>query len=245
MNNPLVSSIVISYNKGRWLLDCLWSIFSQTYRPMEIVICDNGSTDNSVDIIQSFDGISNFKTIFKKEALGVSKAFNLCLSVSSGEYVATLGADDIAKPEHIGLLMKAVDVHPETDMIYGDIEIIGDDGRLVRKVNGKESLKNINDRCSIGHATGVTKLSVYREIGGYDESLKMSADWEFILRAIKAGKKLFYCGQTGYQWRRIQGGDQITMKYGLKSKERTESHSYIRKKYGLPGPCKCGCGAMA
>jgi len=244
MNKPLVSCIVVSHNKGRWLPDCLRSLINQTYRPMEIVVCDNGSTDNSPEIIRSFDGAMQFKSIFKDEALGVAKAFNLCLSFASGEYIVMLGADDVAKPNHVELLMGAANKHPEADLIYGDIEVIDGNGAYVKKSSAADGLKHIWNRCSIGHATGATKRTLFEEIGGYDESLKMSIDWEFILRAIKAGKNLFYCGETGYRWRRIKGSDQITMKYGLRSKERIEAHSYIRRKHSLVGSCQCGCGAM-
>jgi glycosyltransferase involved in cell wall biosynthesis len=232
-----------SNNKGRWLLESLWSLFNQGYRPMEIVICDNGSMDNSIDIIKLFEGPENYKTIFKDEPIGVAKAFNLCLSISSGEYIMMLSADDLLKPDHVTLLMEAVNRYPDADIIYGDLEVIDGNGSLVTRTSVADGYKHIKEKCSISHAAGVTKKAVYDEIGGYDESLKMSIDWDFILRAIKAGKKLQYCGETGYQWRRIPGSDQITMKYGFQSQERRESHSRIRRKHGLEGPCQCGCGA--
>jgi glycosyltransferase involved in cell wall biosynthesis len=244
VKKPLVTCVMASYNKGQWLLESLWSLFNQTYHPVEVVVCDNGSTDDSRSILESFEGPDNYKLIYKDEAIGVARAFNLCLSVSSGEYVVMLAADDLLKPDHISLLMDAVAKYPEADVIYGDLEVIDKSGTLKAKCSAANGYESIRDKCSIGHTASITRKATYDEIGGYDELLKMSIDWDFLLRAIRDGKKFQYCGETGYQWRRILDSDQITMKYGMGSQERRESHSLIRRRYGLSGACQCGCGAV-
>ncbi len=244
-DRPPVSFLVVSHNKGKWLEKCIMSILAQTYPPAEIIICDNGSTDQSPEIVRGFEGLPNVKYIFRPEALGVSRAINLDLSNATGEYVAMLGADDVARPNHLELVMGAAITDPSIDVVFGDLEEIDVNGKVVRYVSAAKGLESIYDFCSVGHATGVTKKAVYDEIGGYDEKLGMSVDWEFILRALKAGKKIVYCGKTGYQWRRFPGSDQITIKNGAGSEVRRNSHAYIRQKYNLSGPCRCGCGAVA
>lgn len=244
MSKPLVSYLVQSYNKGRWVLDCLWSIFSQSYRPIEVIVCDNGSQDQSVEIIKRFEGIPWFHAMYYPEPLGIGKAFNLTLAEAKGEYIAMLGADDVVKPNHLELIMNVALANPNADVLFGDLEEIDAYGAFIRKVNVSKGLDSIYDFCSIGHATGVTKKATFDEIGGYDEMLKMSVDWEFILRALKAGKKFLYTGEGGYQWRRFSGSEQVTVKNGGKSEVRVQSHTYVRTKYGLKGLCKCGCEAM-
>jgi hypothetical protein len=88
----------------------------------------------------------------------------------------------------------------------------------------------------------VVKKTVYDELGGYDEGLVSSVDWEFIVRLLKAGKEAVYAGVSGYRWRRH--GTSMTARFNLSSETRKKSHSYIRVKHGLVGPCKCGCGAL-
>lgn len=243
MNKPLVSYLVVNYGKGRWVLDCLWSIFSQSYRPIEVVVCDNGSKDQSVEIIKRFEGVPWFHTMYYPEPLGIGKAFNLALFEAKGEYIAMLGSDDVAKPDHLELVMNIALANPDADILYGDIEEINAFGEFKKRVNVAKGLDHIYNYCSVGHSTGVTKKKTFDEIGGYDETLEMSVDYEFILRALELKKKFLYTRECGYQWRRFPGSDQVTIKNGGKSEVRVKCHSFIRKKYNLKGLCQCGCGA--
>jgi glycosyltransferase involved in cell wall biosynthesis len=243
MDKSLVSCLIPNYNKGRWLAECLWSLFSQTYRPIEVIICDNGSIDQSGDIIHVFKELPNFFSFYFPEPIGVAKAFNLCLSQAKGEYVLALGADDLIEPNHLEEIMKVVFANPDVDIFYGGITMIDEVGEVIKVYMEEKGMETIYDRCSVGHTTGVTKKSVYDEIGGYDENLEMSVDWEFILRALANNKKFLHTGRCGYRWRRFSGSDQLTMKNRGDSEIRKRTHSYIRWKYNLPGKCGCGCEA--
>ena len=239
--NPLVTMLVASHNKGRWLASCLWSIFNQSYRPIETVVCDNGSTDQSEALIRVFESAPGFKCLFHPEALGVSRAINACLEKATGEYVGMLGADDEARPDFVEGLMRVAFSEPDADMIFGDLEEIDEAGKVTGYGSAAGGFGTIFDRCSIGHASSVVKKSVYNELGGYDENLKSSVDWEFIVRLLKAGKRAVYSGTSGYRWRRHAA--TMTRMFGLSSETRKNSHSYIRRKHGLSGKCSCGCGA--
>lgn len=242
--NPLVSILIPNFNKGPYLAECIWSALSQTYRPCEIVVYENGSTDQSLFQLQAFSNMPNVKILTSPSPVGVAAAVNHCLSNATGEYIILLGSDDRITPDHVMLLMTKTKEHPDADIIYGDLEEIDKDGKVTRYISAIDGMKTIYDHCSIGHAMSIVKKAVYNEIGGYDEILEMSVDWEFILRALKIGKQFQYAGKTGYQWRRLKDGDSLSIRYGGNSETRKWCHFYIRTKYQLEGPCGCGCGVQ-
>jgi glycosyltransferase involved in cell wall biosynthesis len=229
---------------AKYIRDCLDSIVAQTYRPLEAVVCENGSTDGSDVIVSEFSKIPWFKCLFYKEKLGLAKAFNLALKEVTGEWVAKLDGDDIDKPEHIGILMSVLVMHPEADMLYGDLEEINSEGKVTVRVSGYGGQDHIFNLCSIAHGTALIRRSVLDELGGYDEAMGFSEDWELMARIVKAGKRCIYAGPTGHQWRKVYDGRSMTGKFGINSEIRRKNHSYLFRKHGLKGPCQCGCGVM-
>jgi glycosyltransferase involved in cell wall biosynthesis len=243
-NRPLVSFIVPCYNNAKYIKDCLDSIVAQTYRPLEVVVCENGSTDGSGIIISEFEKIPWFKCQRHGEKLGTARAFNFALKEVTGEWVAKLDGDDIDKPDHIDRLMNGLDKSPDADMLYGDLEEINAAGKVIVQVSGCRGQDHIFNLCSIAHATTLIKKSVLNELGGCDEAVEFSEDWELMIRIVKAGKKCVYVGKTGHQWRRVYDGKSMSIKFGINSEMRRRNHSYIFRKHGLQGPCGCGCGVM-
>lgn len=238
MENKLVSILIASYQKGEWLADCLWSAFSQTYKPTEIIICDNGSTDQSLDIINSFSGAPNLVVSIYKDRLGIARAANKNIEKASGEYICFLDGDDLMRPEHVDNMMRSVGKNPDADMIYG--KIFYETADKVLHSEYEPDIDLIFDKCSIPLVGCIIKKSLFEELGGLDEKIGYSVDWEFIIRVIKAGKKIVKGYDTGYLHRDID-----PRSYGhaffLSSLDRINDHRYIREKHGLKGLCQCGC----
>lgn len=101
--NPLVSILIPTFNSSRFISETINSVLAQTYKPLEIVVVDDGSSDNTIDILESYTS-SGIK-IYNQANSGAAKARNKAFDLSNGEYILYLDADDLICPEHIENLM--------------------------------------------------------------------------------------------------------------------------------------------
>ena len=111
--NPLVSVIIPVYNGGHFLADALESVFAQDYRPFEVIVADDGSTDESAAVAESFAGV----TCLRLAKGGVSRARNLAVAASSGEWLAFLDADDRWFPEKLSEQVALGEADPEAGLV--------------------------------------------------------------------------------------------------------------------------------
>ena len=114
-NNPLVSVIIPVYNGERFLAAAIESVLAQSYRPFEIIIIDDGSTDGSAAVAKRYQSIRYF---FKPHR-GVSAALNQGLKEAKGSYFAFLDADDLWVKNKLTLQMSMFDQHPGLDIVFG------------------------------------------------------------------------------------------------------------------------------
>src|SRR5690349_7222728 len=102
MESPLVSVICLSYNHARFAEEAIQSVLSQTYSNVELIVVDDASNDNSVQIIeQQIRHRSDIKFLSLKKNLGHCKAFNQGYALAKGEYIIDLAADDVLLPNKI------------------------------------------------------------------------------------------------------------------------------------------------
>jgi glycosyltransferase involved in cell wall biosynthesis len=110
MNSPLISCIVPVFNGERYLRQALDSIFAQTYRPLEVVVVDDGSTDATAVVVASFGDRLRY---LRQDNQGPPVARNLGIRAAKGEYVAFLDADDLWHPEKLQRQIKRFEARPE------------------------------------------------------------------------------------------------------------------------------------
>ncbi len=104
---PLVSVLIASYNYGEYIGEAIDSVLNQTYQNFEIVICDDGSTDNSLEVIRAFaQKDSRIKYVFKENG-GVASALNIAYFMSEGNIICFLDADDIFIRDKLYLVVQA------------------------------------------------------------------------------------------------------------------------------------------
>lgn len=131
MENPLVSVIIPIYNLEDYLLDCLKSVSTQTYQNYEVILVDDGSTDNSAKIAEEF--IQNIDKerfrLIKKENGGVSSARNCGISEAKGTWITFIDGDDFVEPEYISYMVEGLQKHPADFCISGFKRCI--DGKIV------------------------------------------------------------------------------------------------------------------
>jgi glycosyltransferase involved in cell wall biosynthesis len=248
MNKPLVSIIIGNYNKGNWLTECLFSAFNQTYSPIEVCLYDDGSDDQSSSIIDVFKGVPNFVYKMGDHSGKPAVSYNKALDLAKGEYIAFLGSDDVLTPFFVEDLMSEVLKDPSLCFLFSQTVNIDENRKVVRGPDAPRP-EDILNRCSVGLVSSIVKRSTLIELGGFDESLTYSEDWDLVLRLFKSEVPHKYVAVSNYLGRWVVDDIGLSKQKGTQfpdyhSEKRIESHRAIRNKHKLPGPCGCGCGTV-
>jgi len=193
-DNPLVSVIMPAYNAAEYIAEAIESILIQNYRNFELVVVDDGSTDNTRDIVASFKD-DRIKYIYKENA-GVASARNLAIKKSKGTFLINLDTDDTMMPDFIAQHLQEFEKHPEADLIYCDDCLIGEDDKPIRVIERPEYTYRellIRDlfRCGFPLVPFRTciRRSVFDKIGLFDEGLLVGEDYDMMRRFVKQGLK--------------------------------------------------------
>lgn len=112
-----LSILMPVWNREEFIKECIDSILAQTYKDWELIIVDDGSTDNTINIIKSYN--DNRIKIYSQSHLGIVDALNFGLSKCTGDYIARMDSDDIMLPNRLREQVKFLDTHPEYTMIVG------------------------------------------------------------------------------------------------------------------------------
>lgn len=180
---PRVTVAVPSFNQGRFLAAALGSILSQDL-PLEVFVADGGSTDGSVRIIESYaPRLAGWRS--HRDA-GQSAAINECVARGTAPYVCWLNSDDLFEPSGLRMLCDALDADPRLPAVYGRAWNLDD--RTGRKwpvwVQAFDE-RRLARRCIISQPATLMRRSCWEAVGGIDERLHMSMDYDLWWRLYK------------------------------------------------------------
>jgi glycosyltransferase involved in cell wall biosynthesis len=195
-NSPLVSVIIPLYNHKNYIKTAIESIVSQSYPNIEIIVIDDGSTDNSSSVVEEIITKSSKSIkLIKKHNEGITKTLNLGISLSCGEYISLLASDDYLLPDSITSRVDYLDNHTEKLAVFGDAVVVDSNGNeiyssAIEKNNGRKKYLQIDKllsselvfRWCVPGPVFMAKRSLYETIGLYDENILIE-DWDFYLRA--------------------------------------------------------------
>jgi len=183
--NPKISVVMSVYNGEKHLRESIESILNQTFTDFEFIIVNDGSTDNSLEIITSYDD-ERIKIINNEENIGLTKSLNKAIKQARGVYIARQDADDISLSNRLELQFKFLEKHPEVALLGTGIYVIDENGDEIEKrimhPNPKRSLLKGN---RFIHGSVMFRKSVIDELGAYNETLRYSQDYELWLRLSK------------------------------------------------------------
>ena len=175
---PIVSIIMPTYNRAKYLKKSIGSVLDQSFKEWELVIVDDGSNDDTFAIVNEYT--SSFENIryLRHTNRGPALSINAGMLAACGELFAFIGSDDEWKTEYLKQRFEHIRTHPEVDLIHGGVEIIGhpyvkDKNDLTREIHLNE--------CIIG-ATFFGKRKVFFELDGF-RNLSYSDDSDFYERA--------------------------------------------------------------
>lgn len=204
----LVSVIIPAFNAEKYILDAINSILSQTYQNYEIIVVNDGSTDNTEQIIKPY---LNRIIYLYQDNKGVAAARNTGIKASKGEYIAFLDSDDVWSPEKLSIQVKFLNDHPDFDLVYGDYGTFGENGvidknsPLTRKFPRPDGyiFQDLLLRCLIFTATVMLQKKVLEETGLFDEQFSIGEDYDLWLR-IAEKHKIGYIPEVVAMYRQHQ-----------------------------------------
>jgi glycosyltransferase involved in cell wall biosynthesis len=186
-SNPLVSVIIPVYNGTNYLREAIDSVLTQTYKNYEIIVVDDGSTDGTWDIIQSY-GTRVYG--IHKENGGVASALNCGIREARGDYIAWLSHDDLFLPEKLEKQVRFLQKFKQFKACYTDYYITGPDGKILSEVLTPwypqiDAIRVLFGDMYISGSTILIERKCFDEIGVFSEALRYTQDAEMWLRLIR------------------------------------------------------------
>ena len=181
-----VSIVITSFNHGAFLAEAIRSAQTQTHPLIEIIVVDDGSTDDSVTVAGKFPAVRCITVRHQ----GLAAARNTGFKYSTGRFVVFLDADDRLSPSAIESGLAALSAHPECGFVYGHYTLIDNDGRPISFVpppcSQTSDFSSLLQRNHIGmHAAVMYRREVLDKVGGFNTRLQACEDYDLYLRASR------------------------------------------------------------
>jgi len=184
---PLVTVIVPCYNHKKYVEQCILSILNQTYKNIQLIVIDDGSKDNSFEIISQLSSKYDFHAE-SQQNMGLTKTLNKAITkYSKGKYIICIASDDYMHPKRIEHQVQFFESNQDLGFVFAKASIVNDDqvilGELPKKTPVPQcTLENLlMIGCYIPAATVIIKSEVFEKVGLYDENIFIE-DWDMWLR---------------------------------------------------------------
>ena len=180
-----VSVITPTYNRARFLPAAVASVLSQTFGDFELIIVDDGSEDNTPDVLKPFFADRRVRYVYQ-ENQGQSHARNLALKQATGDFIAFLDSDDVWARDKLEKQLAVFRANSEVDIVHGDEATINEQGSVVslqnmRRYSGRITRYLLADN-SVSITTALVRRRCFDEMGGFDTSVGVADDYELWLR---------------------------------------------------------------
>lgn len=182
---PRVSVIMATYDMGQYVPQAVESVLSQGYENLELIVVDDGSHDDTQERLKPYAGDPRVKCILQDNA-GQTVAKNRGLKEATGDYIGFCDSDNRWRPGKLAKQLAVFAENPEIGVVYGDIVLIGSDGQSlppqpIKRYSGRITGKLLLDNF-VAFNTTLTPHRIIREMGGFDEKLRMGIDYDLWLR---------------------------------------------------------------
>lgn len=180
-----ISIITVVLNNSASIKDAIESVLSQTYPSIQYIIIDGGSTDGSLQIIEA--NSERIKTIISEPDNGIYDAMNKGLALATGDIVGFLNADDFYANEDVIKNVASKFEQENCDVLYADLDYVSrsEKNKVIRKWrSGSFEKARFLKGWMPPHPTFFVKREVYKKLGGYNQALHYSADYELMLRFL-------------------------------------------------------------
>ena len=202
-SQPLVSVIMPVYNGGEYLSDAVASILNQTYKNLELIIVDDGSTDDSLKILRQYKSDERVKVIVLSHR-GLTHALNAGLEKTQGEFIARMDADDISLTNRLAIQMNYLKTHPKVIACGGQAIVIDPDGNPIAMKRFPQQHEKlypmIMSSVPIQHPILLTYASIFKSYR-YKDQYKTGEDVDMLFYILSKGK-IANVPETIYKYRK-------------------------------------------
>lgn len=191
MDTPLVSIIMGAYNEEKTIGACIDSIIAQSYYNWEFIICNDCSTDRTLDVIKNYQD-PRIVVINNTHNLRLAASLNKCIKIAKGKYIARMDADDICKKDRIAKEVAFLENNLDYDVVGSWAEVTN--GEQITEIRKGMEVPDINlllHNTPFIHPTIMMRSEVYHELNGYtvSERTKRGQDWDLWFRFYAKGHK--------------------------------------------------------
>ncbi|HEY5625338.1 MAG TPA: glycosyltransferase [Dehalococcoidia bacterium] len=193
MSTPKVSVIIPTYNRAHLIGETLESVLAQTYTDYEIVIVDDGSTDDTRSVVEMVAPQARY---IYQENMGIPEVLNVCIREARGEYIHHLGSDDLLVEDTLARSAALLDAHPDVAMVHGAAWLIDEAGERLSVSrpdfatgdyirSGREEIHDLLFSNHIVAPTVMARRRVMLETGLFDARFGLYEDWNLWTRIAK------------------------------------------------------------
>ena len=239
--NPLVSVGILTYNSAKYIVDALDSVKDQTYENIELIVSDDCSKDNTVEICRRWietnkSRFVNTNLITVEKNTGTSANCNRLLAACKGEWLKELAGDDALFQDSIEEFIRYINSNPEAKCVVGCIKEyrntfeeqnvvevksmhFHNNDKVLDESAEKQFMKLIHGNSFIPPAS-IINVQVMRDIGGYDEKYGILEDYPFYLKMLKAGFKIYGMDKAVLKYRSSDTNVWASSRYLFNYKHR-------------------------
>ncbi len=193
---PLVTVVVAVYNNVASLQQCLDSVTSQTYRNVELIVIDGGSSDGTIDILKH--NSSQLAYWISEPDRGIYHAWNKALAQTHGAWICFIGADDFLWDLHVlaKVVVQLERIPANINAAYSQVNLINDRGDILYSLGRawKEVKQEFRQLMCIPHPAVMHRRDLFTKNGIFDESFRIAGDYELLLRELAVNDAFFIPG---------------------------------------------------
>ncbi len=192
MDLPLISVVIPVYNGEKYIADAINSILKQNYSPLEIIVVDDGSTDNTQAVLEKF---GNAVTVISQSNQGQSAARNVGLRATKGSVIGMLDADDLWTDDHIALMLPHLQPESPYDFVRGSVRYLKNHGTSQEETTEASFLEALVGAC-------LYRTSLIERVGPFAEDMRQGEDLDWNIRITECGCREKRISETTLFYRR-------------------------------------------
>ena len=208
---PAVSVVIATYNRANYLAETIDSVLSQSFQKFELIVVDDGSTDETRRVVAPYGSRVRY---FYQENRGPSAARNLGARNASASWISIQDSDDLCLPNHLETLYGYANKHPESGMVFANGSYLGgpahDRETIIPAAKSRRlaeqgvRLEDLFDKSIVRLQAALISKRCYDDVGGHDESLRISMDLDLTFRLISR-YPVAYLDEVVFSYRRHSG----------------------------------------
>jgi len=219
---PLVSVVIPTYNHAKYVTKAVESVLIQTYPNIEIIVVDDGSTDNTTEVLRPY--LAKIQYIYKQNG-GTSSALNCGINQATGKYICWLSADDMFMPEKTAKQVFLMEHDGPFGFSYTSftfVDAVGKAGDVINSFyyeNKKDMVLKLMEGCFINGSTVMMQKSALEKTGGFDETLPTAHDYDMWFRLLRN----YPCGFLDEQLLKYRWHGENMSLYGVDCGDRVKA----------------------